>query len=331
VSYLIAGKSGITLGGSLYDSFLITTFTPEFLMKCLSLLISNFLLLLFSTPIVLSLTWILFSKFAFLFRKKNRKLNLIRYNKTELFLLLVAATFVCLSSYFSAQIAGSLGWREIGLEYRYYIFTLPLVFIAVISNLTKQRLQETTPRILIGYFVLCVFAYLLITEIFKMLRPINPLGPDWFLMTNPESLLNLRLGMTLLAIFLFVFDRKFFDQFLQYALAPFVIVASMYFVIAHHNLSQVDDAYSRAAKIVEKVVPEANNSKMISISPSLSGSYRFAFLLDWKSPGILTTADAEKYQSFELVDYLVVFETQLQPENFSVLYQTNEFQILKRQ
>jgi alpha/beta superfamily hydrolase len=104
----------------------------------------------------------------------------------------------------------------------------------------------------------------------------------------------------------------------------------MYFVIAHHNLSQVEDAYSRAAKIVERVVPDADNAKMISISPSLSGSYRFAFLLDWKSPGILTTADAEKYQGFDLVDYLVVFENILQPENFSVIYTTNEFQILKR-
>ncbi len=325
ISFLIAGSRGLTLTGTAYQEYVLPSSGTEQGQRIFNTFVANLILV---SWITLAPTVIMLCLIA-LIHQRGKKINFTIPDR-EWLILSTSLTFISLSSYFSAQLTGAENVFESRIEYRYYQFVIPLLFLVFSSWITRILFTNKIPGSSTRIFAALFFSQICIILLVKKLSLTNSQLVDWWARPNLELTFNLLNAIYLIFIFLLIFDRRYLQKFVSRLATPVLLIFSIYATYHHFNIVQTPDRFSKTAEAIERVIPsqELGNSLLVESWPA--GAYKIAFLLDWQFPRFQILEEGQPISLDSNFKWITIVGSYKIPEGFKLVYQSKEIRIVKK-
>jgi phosphoglycerol transferase len=280
ISYLIAGKAGLTIVGA-YASIATRSAAPDIqrYLDLFTLSIHNLtghilsILLMFGLPVACGIH----ASLSSLFFKSGGAI----VQKISVFTLLMLGNLILMTSIYTASIATLGPAEEIArLHLRYYDFAFPLLFVIAASQLFSDSINDYRKRpVLIALPIAAIITYAAYTR----LRPFMPNSVD-----SPElrgftynwTIFYVLSGLSFISLMLWVYAERIGVRFFVFLYLPLAVLISTFYINRELRLHLNPSAYDKAPIFAKQYLSQTDRSKTVIVGP-LSGSlYLSSFILD---------------------------------------------------
>lgn len=279
VSFLVAGKSGLTLFGSFYTSTLESSATT--LQRYIDIflaapkIVEGHLLanaLMFGAALAI----VIFGTIKALANK-----SLLAEDKVAFCTLALLLNLIVIVALFSASVAGTnVVETAFRLHMRYYDFMLPMLFIAAGSQLDRVHGAP------LKYWRLATALIVLMTVVYAALTHMQPFTPSYI--DGPElrgyimssKWFMVLAGMSAFAVFLWYKSASSGAIFFMFAYLPLSIAISTVYNNAEVRQRMDIDAYDKAGLFAKSYLPPAELSKLVVIGESVASTLRALVYVD---------------------------------------------------
>lgn len=262
------------------------------------------LCLLLSVPIAILNVNIINS----LFRSKQstETHRLCFFTLTVILSMLVAVSFYVVSEAYSATLstnymashpgetpASVIAFEAGRVQFRYYNFMLPLLFIVAASQINAapsntQRLTRLVSALPVGIA--------LVVNLMTGVGSKSPYfvdGPELWGIAN-HSMLRYGFGIASLGTLIaWIFTERQGSRLFMFLFIPVAIAVSSAAVHDKVRASITPNAYDQAGLFAKQVIPRSDNSLLLVIGPSDAGLYRTLFQADHRNSFVRVMADEQ--------------------------------------
>jgi phosphoglycerol transferase len=285
VSYLFAGKKGITILGSLYGSQAKSAMPIEsmsfshYAQIAIGIMKSfkgNFfnVALLYSVP------------FACLFLFRPTKNYLRKTGQEEFFFLfsisiLVLLPLMAVTSVFTASIAGTNPTETVyRLHMRYYNFSFPLLILVALAQAnSNMEFKLNISRVLIAIGV----ASILVFALFHGLAPYIPSfidGPELRGFSFSDKVFKFLLVFSLISLLLWVARPHLGAKLFVYGFVPLSLAFSTFYLDKEIRVRSMADIYDKAGLFFSQNFPKEDRGSLLISGSEPAGLTRSLFHLD---------------------------------------------------
>ncbi|HQW19725.1 MAG TPA: glycosyltransferase family 39 protein [Rhodocyclaceae bacterium] len=337
ISFLLAGKSGLTLLGTSYTTLASKSMTDPLQYSNLALLMLKNLrghllgmTLLFSVPVAQILL-----SFRYFFQKHDEQDASI---PLKLYAAAVFTVLLGVVAIFTASVAGSGPFETITrLHMRYYNFAFPLLLLVAASQLsTDTTVTVRKWRLIIAVPIGVAIMYAMLTK----LAPYTPNfvdSPDLYGIRYALIIFYTLSVLSLIALMVWVFKPQMGNRIFIYAFLPLSIAASTLFINQELGKRRVPDVYDKAGIFTKKYLAGEQFPDILLVGTNLNGMYRALFQLDNQSASIklLPGTDAMVGQNMpnkppiSMRTWVLIFDNQPLPDGTYFQYPMSGFTLAK--
>ena len=284
LSYLLAGRSGLTFFGPLYSEMAASR--PADIQRLLSVAWNTAdnlrghvfaMSLLFGLPLAVSILS---------FTGKDRVDGSLRTPAPAfaLFSLSSLTILILVSALFAASVAGSGPYESIErLHMRYYNFEFPILLIIAAYATTAADQSSPLGRLLIAIPLCAIIAYAVFTHLDGFL-------PDF---VDAPELRGVSAGrrtfwivgtLSSASIALWAWRPRPGARLFLFVCVPLCTAVAWYFVMKDLRPHMNADAYDRAGTFVRQFLPSQERDKLVVAGDSVAALHRAMFLVD--SPNV---------------------------------------------
>jgi len=283
VSYLFAGKAGMTLFGSLYAGGLsgakLAALNCYGVIKFIALsghsLLGHFLALclMYGLPLALIIYTTLKTVFFHTAMEINQKITALT--------LLILTNLVLVVALFTASIAGTNIDESIErLHMRYYNFIIPMFLIITASQMRSKSLSNEHRWKLIIFIVVGISV---VYAIYTRMLPYAPMFID-----SPELrgfTFNLKVfyflgSLSFFSLALWAYSARVGAKVFMCIFMPLTVIFSGIAINKDLGLSSIPDVFNKAGIFTKHYLTSEDISKTVVIGPSYTGLFRSLFYLD---------------------------------------------------
>ena len=291
ISYVFAGKAGLTLFGGFYGSIVTHANGPgrylELAAKSVTSLSGHLMILsvLFGTAIC--------AMFYVAVKALSEKENSDGSGRIAIFSFLVIGSMVGLSAIFTAAITG-LGPSEslARVHMRYYNFALPLLLIlasAAIVDTPRRKLYAIGMAVAVA--IAGLTAYAIATRISGSI-PTWVDAPEATAASELPSRFYLVAILGLLATIAWAFNQRAGSRIFLFAFAPVMMVLNLYAVNEFAQRFEKPDVYDRAGIVAHQLFPRSERSNITLYGADTGYLTKVLFHIDSPLTKIVGTSPA---------------------------------------
>ncbi len=330
IGYLCAGRTGLSLFGTLYDTQAAnSTGNRARITELLGLVLFNLrghvigLTLLFGVPLAVLTSQLV----GFRHPATAPRQRALALYASLMLLALLGMTVV-----FTAFVAGSGYESNMRLHMRYYNFVFPLLTMAVAACIDSQSLK--LPRTLTLGIVIpiaCVMLYGALTH----WRPYTPSfvdTPEFQGMTSQIKVFRFLSVLALVSLVCWAFNQKLGARlFLGLFMPLLTILAS---IAINHEIKNngSENKFDRAAIVAKAYLSEPQRARVGIVSDDVSGMFRTKFHLDSTKVWQHVLADGAPVEAGNIpagIDWLLVFGAHPLPPGAAVHVKHDEFSLVE--
>jgi phosphoglycerol transferase len=284
ISYLIAGKAGVTIFGPMYTSMASST-TSNYQRYIELLTLSGksvkghvlAICLMFGMPIAFAI----YASFNSVVSKVRIKIG----QKISFYTLAVLFSLVLFTSFFTALVANTNPYETAArLHMRYYNFALPLLFVVAASQLSLDSITgKFRWRLTIALPIGAAILYAVSTRMV-------PYTPN--LVDNPElrgfmfnsTVFYILSGLSFLALALWVYAARAGAKIFIYFFMPLAIAFSTFYVNQELRPRLAPNVYVKAGIFTKQYLSNNDLSKVVIVGSEPLGLYRSVSLFYMDNP-----------------------------------------------
>jgi phosphoglycerol transferase len=282
ISYLFAGRAGLTLFGCAYAYALMATSAASQLQHCLGLLTSSLqsvkghalgICLLFAVPIAVAMR----ASCNSLFCKKETNAD----QRISFYALALLTNLILVACLFTASIANSGPYEtNARIHMRYYNFAFPLLLIIAGAQLSMPSIAATRKwRILVALPIGLAIIYAVCTR----LAPYTPFyidSPELRGFTAQSTVFSILSILSFFALALWVYSTRAGASVFVYAFMPLAVLFSGVYVDRDIRFRLVPDVFDKAGICTRMYLSKEDASKVVVVGSELAGLYKSLFHLD---------------------------------------------------
>jgi phosphoglycerol transferase len=287
IGFIFAGQGGLNILGSLYNAQAQTVGSKNNLFELLTNMFLNLsghvmaLALMFGLPLAV----ILSSIFQNSSSKINSNTDIINKhtdkNLTQDLIVYTALIFIPLlfiTSYFTASVAGSGPYENIGrLHMRYYNFAFPLFYLIAITQLKIDT--NLVSRSIINTLLVVITACLGVWFLVPSFIPSMVDSPELRGFTNNIEFYRIFAFLGVATTLAWVYDASKSSKFFVFILLPIVILFGSWKVTTEVRGRQIADVYDEAGLFAKRYLG-FSTSNLLVIAPNPAGLLRTLFHID---------------------------------------------------
>ena len=283
-SFLIAGKSGLTLFGNFYTSTLETNATSlqryvDILLAAPRIIEGHFLAnaLMFGTAVAIAILGTV---------KVLSNKTVLAQDKIAFCTLALLLNLIAIVALFSASVAGSnIVETAFRLHMRYYDFMLPLLFIAAGSQINAVNpAQLKYGRLTVVVVLLATIGYAAVTHMhpFTMSFVDNPelrgytLNSKWFVILA---------GLSAFSLLLWYKSVSSGAIFFMFVYLPMSVAVSTFNNNSEVRQRMVPDAYDRAGLFAKSYLPPSELPKLLVVGENAASILKALFYVEDMNAG----------------------------------------------
>jgi phosphoglycerol transferase len=280
IGYALAGKSGITILGSIYSTTASASMGAGHYFKIIKLAFENFqghilsLCLLFSVPV----GQVLLASRLF-FRRDSESRSSIN---VALYTSLVLLTLLAVVALFTASVSGSApSETNSRLHMRYYDFALPLLLLVAASQLSLSEITASVKyRAIIGLPIGAAICYATYTHLAAYdLNSVD--SPELRGFTFNSSVFEMLSLVSAFSLALWVYAARSGAKVFLYIFMPLVVCFSTFYVNQELRQRLVLDVFDRAGIFTKQYLSNEDISKTVIVGSDIGPLYRSSlFYLD---------------------------------------------------
>ena len=282
IGYFFAGRAGVTLFGSFYES--VASSTPSDFQHYLNLLAlfteslkghALAICLMFGVPIAVAINALLNSIFSETEIKSDQKISF--------YSLAVLVSLILIAALYTAMTVANAGvaFESIArLHMRYYNFAFPLLLVIAASQLSLESATSLYRwRAIVAFPIGIAILYAVYTR----------MAPYWpNLIDSPELRGFTRIkyafyvlgGLSFFALALWVYSARFGARIFVYLFMPLAVAYSTHNVNMDIRARLIPDVYDKAGIFTKQYLSNEDLSKLVVIGSDGIGVFRSLFFLD---------------------------------------------------
>lgn len=278
--FILAGKGGLTLFGDLYSGMASTVshnygYYKKLLTISITPFIGNFLTIsfIYSVPCAILLSYT--PKY---FERATLENNVL---KISVYTLTVLTTLILIVSLYTASISMNSTFEASRLHLRYYNFSLPLLLIIAASQITPERIMQSSrsTRLIIGLLVILPVIYAIISRLTSYTHSHVDCPELSGFSFNPSIFLLLGF-LSLISLCLWVFNSQLGSKIFLFIYFPLAVLYSTFYVNNGIQLATVPNAYDKAGTFTRTFLNKNELSNLMLISPDPYSIYKVNFYVD---------------------------------------------------
>ena len=278
VGFMFAGQAGLNIFGSLYSSHAQSLGQQKSILEIIFGAVTNFsghimaLVLMFGLPIAVILNSSL--------RNGSDNTHIYKRQQEDLivYAVLVIAPLLLISSYFTASVAGSGPYENIGrLHMRYYNFALPLFYLIAVTQLKIKR-DFSRGSLVIALFVTLV-ACLGFWHLMQSFAPSMVDSPELRGFTRHIDFYRLFVFAGIATTIVWAYYPRKSAMFFLFILLPTIILFGSWTITKEVRSRQVSDEYDEAGQFAKRYLG-LSTSRLAVVAPSTAGLLRILFHID---------------------------------------------------
>ena len=282
IGYFFAGRAGVTLFGSFYES--VASSTPSDFQHYLNLLAlfteslkghALAICLMFGVPIAVAINALLNSIFSETEIKSDQKISF--YSLAVLVSLILIAAL-----YTATTVANSGSSLETiaRLHMRYYNFALPLLLVIAASQLSLESATSMYRWRAITAFPIGIA---ILYAVYTRMAPYWPNfidSPELRGFTRIKYAFYVLGGLSFFALALWVYSARFGARIFVYLFMPLAVAYSTHNVNMDIRARLIPDVYDKAGIFTKQYLSNEDLSKLVVIGSDGIGVFRSLFFLD---------------------------------------------------
>jgi phosphoglycerol transferase len=279
ISYLFAGKAGLTILGPTYNSLGSNALSNLRYIKIFAFSIESLKGHILSVCLMLGLP-IAFGIYASVNAIVSRS-EIKTEQKISVFALVVLTNLILVTSLFTALVTnlGETG-EIVRLHLRYYDFAFPLLLVIAASQLSPESIVGIRKwRAVVAFPIGALILYAVYTHL-SPYAPNSVDSPEIRGFISNSKVFYLLSGLSLSCLALWVNAARTGAKVFVYLFMPLAVAFSTFNINRELRRALVPDAYDKAAIFAKQYLSQEDRSKLVIVG-SLSGSlYLSLFLLD---------------------------------------------------
>jgi phosphoglycerol transferase len=279
LSYLIAGKAGMTIFGTYYSSVSDGALSKSQSIQLFTSSIESVkghllaVCLMFGLPVA-------FAIFAS-FNAIVSKLEIRKDQKISLFALVVLTNLILVTGLFTASVANLGGAESITrLHMRYYDFALPLLLVIAASQLSPELTVGIRKwRAVVAFPIGASILYALYTRL-SFYTPNSVDGPEIRGFISNLTVFYLLGAISFSCLALWVYAARTGAKVFVFLFMPLSVAFLTFNINQELRRALVPDAYDKAAIFAKQFLSQEDRSKLVIVGSQPGSLYLSLFLLD---------------------------------------------------
>ncbi|EPL9726677.1 TPA: hypothetical protein QEM76_005129 [Pseudomonas putida] len=279
ISYLLAGKAGLTLFGTSYGEVVDSATTTQrsyvdLLLRALSSIQGHLLALCLMLGLPMAMT------LGVVVKTLGNRVPAGDHRNLALFGTLLLGNLIAAVALFTASVSGVGPFETVSrLHMRYYDFAFGLLLILVLA---QTHFPVEIPRKWRVLLALCVGLPALYA-MYSYMLPYTPYytdGPELRGFVEKKKIFYILGSLSLLCIGLWVFSTKAAQRAFLYLFMPLAVLLTSLNATQMQRHALVPDAADRAGEFARQYLSEEERGRVLIVNTDLGAAYRSLFYMD---------------------------------------------------
>ena len=278
LGYLLAGRNGLSLFGSLYSAQASNSAAGGIaILPLLKLALFNLkghligLTLLFAVPFA-----ILFNE---LFRSRSMSGD-SRNRALPIYTILIFLALLAITVGFTAQVAGNGHETNVRLHMRYYNFMFPLLIMCAAAQIRDDNIDLPRPMALV---IAGIIGLIVLYGMFTQWKPYTPSmvdSPEFQGMTSDIKVFYVLSTITCVSVFYWVFNQRLAARVFIGVFMPLFTIFAGYAINKEVRQGGSETQFDRAGIVAKNYLTAPQRAQLGIVGSDASGVFRSQFHID---------------------------------------------------